>query len=65
LGIDSKYAMISGRSTFGGNESQNEKEKQVKKVEDDEIWGAFLMVLGTLIWGYGSYLIKFISPYVH
>ena len=58
LGIDSKYAMISERSTFGGNESQSEKEIQVREVESDEICGATLMVAGTLIWGYGSYLIK-------
>ncbi|WP_317204529.1 hypothetical protein [Janthinobacterium sp.] len=57
LGIDSKHAMITGRFSFGGNESQSEKEIIVREVESDEIWGATLMVVGTLIWGYGSYLI--------
>lgn len=57
LGVDSKYAMISGRSTFGGDETKSIKEDRVIEVESDEIWGAFLMVVGTLIWGYGSYLI--------
>jgi hypothetical protein len=57
LGVSSKYAMITGRSTFASsNESQIEKEMKVQEVESDEIWGAFLMVVGTLIWGYGSYL---------
>lgn len=60
LGVDSKYAMISGRSTFGGGESTIEKENKVREVENDEIWGATLMVIGTLIWGYGSYLLKLI-----
>ena len=61
LGIDSKYAMISGESTFAGDESQNQKESRVKEVEDDEILGAIFMVVGTLIWGYGSYFIKWVS----
>lgn len=57
LGVDSKYAMISGEGVFGGSENKDEKENKVKEVESDEIWGASLMVAGTLIWGYGSYLI--------
>lgn len=56
LGVDSKYAMITGGGIWGGDESKNIKENRVKEVESDEIWGAFLMVVGTLIWGYGSYL---------
>lgn len=58
LGIDSKYAMMSGEGVFGGGESKDIKEEKVKEVESDEIYGASLMVVGTLIWGYGSYLIN-------
>lgn len=61
LGVDSKYAMITGEATFGCQEDKSIKEERVKEVESDEIWGAFLMVFGTLIWGYGSYLINLIS----
>lgn len=57
LGVDSKYAMISGEGVFDGSDNKDEKEKRVKEVESDEIWGVSLMVAGTLIWGYGSYLI--------
>lgn len=63
LGNGSKHAMITGRSTFGGNETPNEKERRVKEVEADEIWGAIFMVVGTIIWGYGSYLIQAIAPH--
>ncbi len=63
LGIHSKYAMITARGSFGGSETLEEKEKVVKKVEGDEIWGASLMIAGTIIWGYGSYFITFIGQY--
>lgn len=52
LGLDSKYAMITGRSTFGGNESKEEKERVVNEVQYDELMGMFLIVIGTLIWAY-------------
>lgn len=57
LGVPSKYAMISNMGVFGGGTPKEEQEKAVKNVESDEIWGASLMVIGTLIWGYGSYFI--------
>ncbi|MFL1388013.1 hypothetical protein ACI77F_10070 [Pseudomonas tritici] len=56
LGTESKYAMLTGAGVFGGSESLNEKERFVKNVERDELWGAAIMVLGTLIWGFGSFL---------
>lgn len=57
LPVESKYYMITGAATFGGDEPKNFIEKTVKDVESDEICGAFLMVVGTIIWGFGSYLI--------
>jgi len=65
LGAALKYAMIEGEAILGGEESLEEKEKKIKEVEDDEIWGAFLMVAGTLIWGYGSYLMNLVQPLFH
>lgn len=57
LGVSSKHSIISGHGTFGGGTPKEEQERKVKEVESDEVWGASLMVIGTLIWGYGSYFI--------
>jgi len=55
--IASKDAIISGHATFGGGTPKEAQELRVKEVESYEVWGASLMVIGTLIWGYGSYFI--------
>ena len=57
LGNFSKHAIISSHGTFGCGTSKIEQELKVKEVESDEVWGASLMIVGTLIWGYGSYFI--------
>lgn len=65
LGDASKYAMITGRLVFGGSESEQEKKEKVKEVEDDEKWGMNFMIIGTLIWAYGSYLINYLQSVFH
>lgn len=65
LGVDSKYAMITGGGIWSGDESKSIKEERVREVESDEIWGASLMIVGTLIWGYGSYLIKLLTSCIY
>lgn len=59
LNTDSKYSLIVGTFGFASNTSQKEKEARVKDVESDEICGVILMILGTFLWGYGSYLIDY------
>ena len=36
--------------------SEEEAKKKVKPIELDEISGLILIIFGTLLWGYGSYL---------
>ena len=60
LGDASKYAMITNRGTWSGNETPEEQRKKVLEVESDEIWGSSMMVVGTIIWGYGSYFSNWI-----
>lgn len=57
LTTSSKYALITKQATFGGKTPTKDQEKKVQEIEADEICGAFLMIIGTIIWGYGSYFI--------
>lgn len=59
LNTDSKYYLIVGTFGFAPDTSQKEKEARVRDVESDEIWGVILMIFGTFLWGYGSYLIDY------
>lgn len=51
-----KSYIIDGSSTFASEISEDEAKKKVKPVEWDEISGLILIIFGTLLWGYGSYL---------
>jgi len=60
LGVHSKYAMMTGRGTFGGNESDSEKTEFVREVELDEVWAVVFIIAGTILWGYGQYFVLLI-----
>lgn len=47
--------------SFGGFASSNKKDddqinKEISEFEADELTGIILIIIGTLIWGYGSYV---------
>lgn len=59
-----KYTKIEGkeiRMSDSGHPNEKEMEKHIQPIEDDEIWGFSLIVIGTLIWGYGSYAFIILS----
>jgi len=51
-----KSQILDGSFTFASQTTEDEAKKKVKPVEWDEITGLILIVFGTLLWGYGSYL---------
>lgn len=59
LNNTSKYYMIVQAFGFAEEVNEDIKQKTVRERESDEIWGVLLMVFGTVLWGYGSYLIMY------
>lgn len=57
LNLTSKYYMIVQAFGFAEEVEEDKKQRTVRERESDEICGVFLMVFGTVLWGYGSYLI--------
>lgn len=51
----SKVNYIAGTGSFGTNEPPEETIQYAESVMNDEIYGTIFMVVGTLLWGYGSY----------
>jgi hypothetical protein len=51
----SKVNYIAGAGSFGTNEPPEETIQYAESVMNDEIYGTIFMVVGTLLWGYGSY----------
>ncbi|GEM_PF-2826071 len=56
----SVYYMTSGAGVFG-HEPSPEGMKRVDELLADEIYGTTFMVVGTLIWAYGNYLMPVIG----
>lgn len=61
LNDQSKLAIIEGAGIFGSSTPKDEARKKVRQVELDEISGLVLIIFGTLLWGYGAYLIEYIQ----
>ena len=63
LGDQSKCAIIEGGGLFNTTSGRSDQEikAKVKEVEDDEKWGMYFMIVGTLIWAYGSYLTGYLQ----
>ncbi len=53
----SKIAKIECSGMFGSEISKEDAREKVRDVELDEICGLVLIIFGTILWGYGSYLI--------
>lgn len=49
--------IINGSFGFGVSEVTKEHERRVNEVLLDEIFGVAFMIMGTIIWAYGSYLV--------
>lgn len=59
LSLTAKYYTVVQVFGFAEEVSEQEKETTVRNTESDEIWGVFLMIFGTILWGYGSYFIVY------
>lgn len=60
ISYESKSDIVDGAGIFGSSISEEEAKEKVRPVELDEISGLVLIIFGTLLWGYGAYLIKYI-----
>lgn len=59
--VNQKYDLIDSAFGFAEEVEDKVKEAVVKNVEADELYGILLMIFGTALWGYGSYLISFLT----
>jgi len=62
LSLSSKYYLLTSAGTFGSPTSEEDMRARVDATETDEIWGCFMVVGGTLLWGYGETLLNLIRP---
>jgi hypothetical protein len=57
--LKNKYNAHMGGFRFGTNELTSEQEEKIKNVLSDEKFGVSFMVVGTIIWAYGNYLVEY------
>jgi hypothetical protein len=55
------YNILAGAAIWGSDSVTPEQEKWVDNILSDEMFGVAFMIIGTLIWAYGSYLIPHAS----
>ncbi|HHA2740076.1 TPA: hypothetical protein ACOFBV_001271 [Stenotrophomonas maltophilia] len=60
LPLAQKYWSVRGAFGFVDQVSEEEMKAKVDPVELDEIWGCAMVFFGTLLWGFGSFVIKLI-----
>lgn len=58
------HNMLKGAGPFGSSTMSKEEENRVDNIISDEIFGVTFMIVGTLIWAYGVYLITAINKLV-
>lgn len=51
------YNKLAGAGIFGTSNINSEQEKWVSDILADEMYGVSFMVVGTIIWAYGSYFV--------
>lgn len=56
-----KCNLVNGAGKFGSRFPNAESIAKLREVESDEIWGATLIIFGTLLWGYGGLIFEHIS----
>ncbi|WP_299768918.1 hypothetical protein [uncultured Pseudoteredinibacter sp.] len=59
--LEWKYNTHKGAFRFGTNQLNDKQKDEINEVLRDEKFGVTLMVVGTLIWAYGTYLIMAIK----
>lgn len=57
----SKYHMKTGAFSFGTDELTDVQKKFISNILTDEKYGAAFMLMGTLIWAYGVFLVEFLK----
>jgi hypothetical protein len=55
------YNILAGAGVFGTSTITKEQEEWVNEILADEMFGVTFMIVGTLIWAYGAYLISAIK----
>jgi hypothetical protein len=55
------HYILSGFGIFGSKATEEDLNR-VDEVLSDEVFGVAFMVIGTVIWAYGNYLVAFINP---
>ena len=51
------YNQINGAAQFGTLQLGDKQRKELKDKVHDEIFGLSFMILGTIVWGYGGYIV--------
>lgn len=51
------YNKLAGAGVYGTAQITKEQEQWVDEILSDEIYGVTFMIVGTLVWAYGGYLI--------
>ena len=57
--LKNKYNIHTGAMRFGSKDFTEEQKEKINNVLSDEKYGVSFMVIGTLIWAYGTYLIQY------
>ena len=57
----SKYHMKDGAFGFGTSELTDDQKKFISNILTDEKYGVAFMLVGTLIWAYGVFLVEFLQ----
>lgn len=57
-GLAQKYWSMRGAFGFVDPVSEEEMKSRVNPVELDELWGCGMVFLGTLLWGFGSFVLR-------
>lgn len=59
-----KYHLKTGAFSFGTKELDEEQEKRIKNILSYEKFGVSFMIVGTLIWAYGTYFVEWLNRYL-
>lgn len=57
--LKNKYNIRFGGHQFGANKLDPEQKAKIKGVLLDEKFGISFMIIGTIIWAYGNYLVEY------
>jgi hypothetical protein len=58
LPILNLYNKLAGAGVYGTAQINDEQENWVNEILNDEMYGVSFMIVGTVIWAYGGYLVS-------